>query len=81
MCRLHPGLVPWCRCPFRLTCIPYELPGLGFGKGGDLRGPGMAAGLLEAPEGHTLAVDDTVRQRLCQALLVLLQGRAVLGHS
>lgn len=41
----------------------------------------MAAGLLEAPEGHTLAVDDTVRQCLRQVLLVLLQGRAVLGPS
>lgn len=70
-----------CHCPLHLTFIPDEFPGLGFREGGDLRGPGMAAGLLEAPEGHILAVDDTVRQCLCQALLVLLQGRAMLGPS
>lgn len=70
-----------CHCPLHLTFISDEFPGLGFREGGDLRGPGMAAGLLEAPEGHILAVDDTVGQCLCQALLVLLQGRAMLGPS
>lgn len=39
----------------------------------------MAACLLEAPEGHALAVDDAVGQRLGQALLVLLPGRAPSG--
>lgn len=78
-CPLHPGPLPACRCPLCLTRIPDELPGLGLSEGGDLGGPGMAAGLLEAPEGHALAVDDAVRQRLRQALLVFLQGRAVLG--
>jgi len=80
-CPLPRGLVPWCCWPLRLTCVPDELSGLGLSEGGDLGGPGMAAGLLEAPEGHILAVDDTVGQRLCQALLVLLQGRSRLGPS
>lgn len=72
---------PGATVPPYLTFIPDELPGLGFREGGDLRGPGMAAGLLEALEGHILAVDDAVGQCLCQGLLVLLQGRAMLGPT
>lgn len=59
--------------PQFLTIIPDELAGLGFSEGGHLIRLVVATRMLEAAEGHTLAVDDTVRKLLGERHLGFLQ--------